>query len=157
MFLKYQARGANIGTAKNINKKTKIGKQSPEEHLKMAKKDNLQSIDTHALNRIRDLQSEDDPNIFEEIIHVYLTSAEDLVAQLADCDVENDHETVLNLTHSLKSSSANVGALSLYDISKELEIGCRKNTLDNAEDLISSIAAEFIRVKDALNKEICTI
>ena len=112
------------------------------------------SIDRSVLKSLRDLQMEGTPDILERIIPAYLNSSEPLIVQLREALATNDLEVLQNIAHSLKSSSANVGAIKLSQISKELERSCRNNTLENAPDLVSAIESEFIRVKDALNKEI---
>jgi len=47
-------------------------------------------------------------------------------------------------------------AIKLFEISKELEMDYRNDTLENAADLIPAIESECIRVKDALNRETTT-
>jgi HPt (histidine-containing phosphotransfer) domain-containing protein len=56
--------------------------------------------------------------------------------------------------HSLKSSSANVGAVVLSEICKSLEMACRNNTLDDSDPYIKAIECEFVKVKSALEEEI---
>ena len=52
--------------------------------------------------------------------------------------------------HTLKSSSANVGARTLSDAARELEHGARDGTLDKPEALVARIVTEFAQVKRAL-------
>ena len=61
-------------------------------------------------------------------------------------------EDVQLFAHTLKSSSANVGALHLSRISKKLECGCRDKSINNLDPYIKSIEAEFKKVKSALEK-----
>ena len=57
--------------------------------------------------------------------------------------------------HTLKSSSANIGAVHLSQLGRQLEIDCRNNVVDDLDRAIDSIEAEFVRVKTALEKERC--
>lgn len=110
-------------------------------------------IDQSVLNTLRELQIEGEPDIIEEITDAYLRSSELMVTNLPQAVIDNDFEVVQNSAHSLKSSSANVGALMLSEICKELEMNCKETKYDNAADLVPTIETEFVRVKDALNRE----
>ncbi|NOQ46005.1 MAG: response regulator [Desulfobulbaceae bacterium] len=128
--------------------------QSHGEHPKKEAEISSLPIDRSVLSALRNLQMEGKPDILVRIVNAYLSSSEPLIAELREALAVNDLEVLQNTAHSLKSSSANVGAVKLAEISKELEMGCRNNTLGNAADLVSAIKSEFIRVKDELNKEI---
>jgi HPt (histidine-containing phosphotransfer) domain-containing protein len=56
--------------------------------------------------------------------------------------------------HSLKSSSAYVGAMRLSDMSKELEMMGRANVMDGAKEKAERMKAEYVRVRTALDAEI---
>ncbi len=90
----------------------------------------------------------------EERTNAYLKSSATLVPQLQKALAAADITMVQNAAHSLKSSSANIGALRLSQISKELEMCCKNNTLDNVMKLVTAIETEFIGVKIALTREI---
>ena len=67
------------------------------------------------------------------------------------------YPTLLELqtfAHSLKSASANVGAVVLSEICKSLEMDCRNNTLDDSDPYIKAIECEFVKVKFVLEEEI---
>ena len=111
-------------------------------------------IDGSVLRTLRELQIEGQPDILARIIGAYLKSSEPLIAELQKALVADNIEELQNAAHSLKSSSANVGAMGLSEFNKELEMCCRNNTLEMAADLVAAIDAEFLCVKDALNREI---
>lgn len=56
--------------------------------------------------------------------------------------------------HSLKSSSANVGALNLSALFKELEVMGRARSLDHAGKFLDHAVTEYDRVKQALRQQI---
>ncbi len=111
-------------------------------------------IDQSVLNSLRDLQMPGKPDILKRVISAYLSSTAPLLVTLKEAYSAKDIEGTQNLAHTLKSSSANVGAIKLSELCKELEMACRNNTLENAALLISSIESEVTLVTDALNKEI---
>ena len=111
-------------------------------------------IDRSALNMLKELQVEGEPDILGKIVSAYLKSSEPLVASLSEAVENNDFKVVHDSAHSLKSASANVGATVLSEVCKELEINCNKNTYDTAMDLVFTIETEFKRARDVLNKEV---
>jgi len=112
------------------------------------------AIDPKAIQVIKDLQMEGEPSILSRVVKAYLTSTESNLSQLQDKLPNATIKDIQAFAHSLKSSSANVGAMHLSEISKALEIGCRDNTIDNAVHYIEEIESEFIKVKSVLEKEI---
>ena len=86
----------------------------------------------------------------DRIIALYLEDAPRLIAQLERAVVGNDPIALRVAAHTLKSSSANVGARTLSDAARELEHGARDGTLDKPEALVARIVTEFAQVKRAL-------
>ena len=111
-------------------------------------------IDRSALNMLKELQVEGEPDILEKIVSAYLNSSEPLVASLSEAVENKDFKVVHDSAHSLKSASANVGATVLSEVCKELEINCKNKTYDTAMDLVSTIETEFERARDVLNEEV---
>ena len=149
-----QADISNI-LARWSREKLSVGVTKPQEEVSIKGIEvGSSSVDKSALNAIRDLQMEGEPDILEKIIHVYLSSSESIITKLRGALVVNDLEALRNSAHSLKSSSANLGATKLSGICSKLELDCRKNMLENAPDQVSAIEAEFLQVEVVLNREI---
>lgn len=119
-----------------------------------AEETDFASVDRRMLLEIRDLQIEGEPSILDKIIQAYLEGSKVLISQLRESLTVKDIDVLQKNAHSLKSSSANVGATKLSKMSKELEELCKKNHHENTADLVSSIESEFIKVKDGLRKEL---
>jgi len=124
------------------------------EQLREEEEKDLPSVDQSVLRALRDLQREGKPDIQQRVIQAYFSSSPPLIAQLQEAVVVKNRETLQNAAHSLKSSSATVGALKLSEICRELEMSCRNKTLENATDRVAAIASEFREVKEILNKKI---
>jgi signal transduction histidine kinase/CheY-like chemotaxis protein/HPt (histidine-containing phosphotransfer) domain-containing protein len=116
--------------------------------------DNSIVIDSKAIQTIKDLQMEGEPSLLSNVVKAFLTDTESRISQVGDKLLNITTKEIMAFAHSLKSSSANVGAMHLSQISKELEIKCRNNTLDNAEHYMELIEFEFSKVKSALEMEI---
>ncbi|RZA20206.1 MAG: response regulator, partial [Lysobacteraceae bacterium] len=86
----------------------------------------------------------------DKIVALYLEDAPRLIAQLERAVVGNDPIALRVAAHTLKSSSANVGATSLSDAARDLEHGARDGTLAKPEILVARIVGEFAQVRTAL-------
>jgi HPt (histidine-containing phosphotransfer) domain-containing protein len=54
----------------------------------------------------------------------------------------------------MKSSSANLGALTLAEFCKELEMRGRENNIDGVQSIVSYMEMEYARVQTALEREV---
>jgi CheY-like chemotaxis protein/HPt (histidine-containing phosphotransfer) domain-containing protein len=115
-------------------------------------------IDFRALDNIRALQRDGDPDIVNKAISIYLRESPKYLQTLRDAIPAGNTEAMRRAAHSWKSNSASVGALALAEMCKELEAIGRSNSTDEAPQLLSRIEVEFDRVEALLAKklEICT-
>ena len=111
-------------------------------------------VDRSALEQIRLLQMDDEPDLVTEVIGSYLQDADVIVARLLETLSDNNREIMKRDAHTLKSSSANVGAMVLFQMSKELEAGCDTNSAEENQDIITNIQANYVRTKRELVKEL---
>ena len=78
-------------------------------------------LDEKALARIRAMQREGAPSVLLRVIDIFLEAAPKLLAQMRAAVAGNDPLQLCRAAHSLKSSSANLGATSLSALCRELE------------------------------------
>jgi HPt (histidine-containing phosphotransfer) domain-containing protein len=112
------------------------------------------AIDQSVLDVIRDMEDEDDPDMLAEIVGLYLGRAPELLQALQEAVATRDAEPLRIAAHTLKSSSANVGARALADLCRELEELGRSGSLDNAASKLSLVYDEYRRVDAALSVEL---
>ena len=114
----------------------------------------LSPIDTKALDQIRALQRPNAPNIVHKIINSYLKDAPQLLEVARQAIAQNDASTLYRTAHSLKSTSATLGALNLAALCKELEAIGRAQTTARADTLLVAIEREYTHVQEALKTEL---
>ena len=112
------------------------------------------AIDQSVLDVIRDMEDEDDPDMLAEIIGLYIDRAPELLQSLEEAIANTDAESLRVTAHTLKSSSANVGARVLADLCRELEEMGRCGSLDNAATRLAVLHNEYQRVNAALSDEV---
>ncbi|HJR72438.1 MAG TPA: ATP-binding protein [Luteimonas sp.] len=85
-----------------------------------------------------------------QIIAAFLDNTPRLIAQLKTAAEAQDLPMLRELAHSLKSSSANLGADALSEAAKRIELGAREKTLDRPAAAVAVVVAEYERVRPAL-------
>ena len=118
--------------------------------------DNTESstvIDYKAIQTIKDLQMEGQPSILSKLVKTYISSTQSNIAKLREVSGDDVLADLKFFAHTVKSSSASMGAMHLSEICRELELACINETLDDAEHYLGSIESEFLKVKSALEKE----
>lgn len=85
-----------------------------------------------------------------QIVTVFLEDAPVMVQQLQLAAQNGDEPRMQAVAHSLKSSSANVGALSLSAIAQRIEHEARSGSLQRPAVAVALLVAEFARARVAL-------
>src|SRR5262249_37813951 len=110
-------------------------------------------LDTKALENICVLQRPGAPDLLGKVIQHYLASAPQLLQILQEAIPRGDYLTVRETAHSLKSSSANLGALAVAALSRELEIMGQKQNLDMAIPVLVATEAAYQAARVELVRE----
>ncbi len=92
----------------------------------------------------------EDAELDTELITIFLEDTDSLLATLRHALANNDAVTIFQACHTLKSSSAQLGALYLSRLCQSLEMVGRSEVLTEAADMLDEIEAEFERVRVAL-------
>lgn len=112
-----------------------------------------QVLDTQALLRIRGMQQQGGPDILATVIQLYLDSSRELMEKIRAGVAARDAKAVGDAAHTLKSSSANLGAVRLPVLARQLESMRRESDLGMMRPLADELALEYARVVEALRGE----
>jgi PAS domain S-box-containing protein len=115
---------------------------------------NVPTIDPRAWESIRSLQRPGHPDMLCKVIDKYLTSSRQLIETMRLAVPQHDAAALHRMAHSLKSSSATLGALRLAALCKEAEAMGRTNTLEGMPPLWEQLEAEYGAVQEALTAEL---
>jgi len=90
---------------------------------------------------------------FTDLVRVYLEDTPKAIATLEQAATQGNIDGLIAPSHSLKSTSANLGATSLSELAKRVEHGARAGTLNanEAPILVAEIKRGFQRVTHELN------
>ncbi len=107
------------------------------------------AIDRETLDRLLDITG-GDVEFLDELVDTYLEDGRAQVAALQAAVAANAIEDLVRPAHTLKSSSANVGALQLADACRDLESAARAGDVDDPGARVAAIAAGFGEARDGL-------
>ncbi|WP_426342220.1 response regulator [Pseudoduganella sp. S-14] len=109
------------------------------------------AINPLALDAIRALSAEQGEALLQRVLATFLQDTPRQLAALHEAVAESDPNTIRKTAHSLKSSSANVGADTLARLFRDLEQLARTGQTDGAADLIAQLEREFQCVRHSLS------
>jgi HPt (histidine-containing phosphotransfer) domain-containing protein len=109
-----------------------------------------QSIDNQILDGIRDLQSMEDPEILATLIRMFLESLPKRLASIRSAVFDSDPTLLREEAHSLKSSSASLGAAKMADICEGLEELGKDKDLKSSRPLFEELENEMLKVVSEL-------
>jgi len=87
------------------------------------------ALDRSVLDSLKELQEDGDPDIIEEVGGLFLKHSPDKITAIKKATASGDAKGPQTASHSLKSSSAYVGAMRLSAMSKSLEDMARSGSL----------------------------
>ena len=100
-------------------------------------------VDLKVLQGIAALQRPNKPNLLERVIGLFESESPKCIAQILDGVMAGDAESVRIGAHTLKSSSANVGARTLSGRCRDIENAARLGDMDQASELSTELMADF--------------
>jgi HPt (histidine-containing phosphotransfer) domain-containing protein len=101
----------------------------------------LRELDPHGLNRL-----------LERVVRAFQGSLDRMVPQLVEAQARRDAAGVRHVVHTLKSSSASIGALRLSTLCAQLEAAVRGGSTDGLDAQIDALCAEVEAVRPALEQ-----
>ena len=107
------------------------------------------AIDRGTLDHLLDITG-GDVEFLDELVDTYLEDGQAQVAALQAAIAANAIEDLVRPAHTLKSSSANVGALQLADACRDLEAAARAGAVDDPAVRVQAIVAGFADARDGL-------
>jgi PAS domain S-box-containing protein len=111
-------------------------------------------LDRSVLVGLRELDEEGEPEILIELIELFSTGVPPQLAALREAVEAGDARSVGRIAHTLKGSSANMGARRMWSVSAQLEGMGGAGELGGAGERISCLEEEFGRVRLLFEEEL---
>ena len=109
-------------------------------------------LDAEALQRLRELDPTGTSGLVERVFRAFAGSLERLMPQLHAAQMAADWNAVRHVAHTLKSSSASVGAIKLSLLCAEIETMIRTDNLDGLAVRIEQMERETAAVLKAMQQ-----
>jgi len=103
------------------------------------------TLNFEILSTLKEVMEDD----FIELIPAFFESSDQILTEFKDALSNKDFEIMQRNVHSLKSSSANLGAMNLSSMAQDLEQQC-KNKIVVSLSQLEAIENEYTCVKQAL-------
>jgi HPt (histidine-containing phosphotransfer) domain-containing protein len=109
-------------------------------------------IDPQAIENLRALNPGDNDEFLREITGIFLEDTPERIAELDQSLAAGDAAKFTRAAHSIKGSSANLGAMALRAVAEKLEHQSRTSGLVNVGSLVADVKTEFARAQAELAK-----
>ena len=106
-------------------------------------------LDPSALENLREMVG-GDVEFMAELMDTFLEDAPRMLTDMRQALDSGDVPVMRRAAHSLKSNSAEFGAMALSELCRELEALSKDSLVEGMDDLVARIEAEYVQVKVAL-------
>jgi len=105
------------------------------------------AIDATTINSLKEIMGD----AFEIVVNTFIDDTGKLVTSLAELQQQNDIEVFTRNVHSIKSSSANLGALQLSSLAAELEAQGKSGDISGVTEKITEVNNLFSKACEELS------
>ncbi|OQX96643.1 hypothetical protein B6I21_00440 [candidate division KSB1 bacterium 4572_119] len=148
--LRKSSSNQNLNKIQSKNKKIAKAPESNKKEEKEKKQDS--PIDESVIEMLASMDEGDEKVFLKEMINVFLQETPPLIENMKKGFDKGDKELFTRSAHTLKSSSANLGALILSEMNKELEMLGKNGGMTKAPEKMKEVEKEFQKVKKALEE-----
>lgn len=111
-------------------------------------------LDEAVLNELRELSRELDQDVLGEVVTAYRKVAPELLVALDEAIGPRAFDALARAAHTLKGSSAQIGAVSVRDLAREIEADARAERGDRIALLVAQCRAAYVAVDSALARAV---
>jgi HPt (histidine-containing phosphotransfer) domain-containing protein len=113
----------------------------------------ISALDTEVLQAFRNTMGANASVLLAQLIDIYLEESPNLLKVMGGAVTQTDAAAMQQAAHTLKSSSAALGAITLSRLCQDLEIIGNSGTTAGAGEIMQQVESEYERVKAALQIE----
>ena len=108
-------------------------------------------LDADALERLRELDPQGKSRLLERVLRAFESSASRLARQFREARAADDMQGIRHVVHTLKSSSASIGALVLARLCAEIETSIRAEAFAALPERLDAMDRELAAVLQAVS------
>ena len=108
-------------------------------------------LDLDVIADLRELGGEEDPGLLLELVGMFLEDGPNYVREITTGFEAQDLERVKRASHTLKSSAANMGAMSLASLARSIESTAKSSDMALLRELSSALREVYQETAEALS------
>lgn len=108
-------------------------------------------LDMSVIAALRELGGDGDESLFHELLDLYVDDSTKQMQRLAESLASGDLKVAERIAHTLKSSSANLGATAMSKVCLQMELRGRSQTPTAMSELLSATREAHAQAVNALN------
>ncbi len=108
-------------------------------------------LDVDVIGEIVALQRPGQPDLLTKVVEIYLEEAAKLINKIKTGVAQRNHGQIRTAAHSLKSSSAHIGALTIAAFARDLETLGKNKSVVGADELVQSLDSHLSSVRPELH------
>jgi CheY-like chemotaxis protein len=143
----------NRWTPKTPQAESAASAPAPAAQAARAAANSTQVIDRQVLDQLGKVRTNGKPELLTRVIKLYLVESPKLIQKLKQAAKAANAPEMASQAHSLKSSSANVGAKVLSRYCEDLEQSARRADTEEARRILAKVESEHGSVQAALKAE----
>jgi CheY-like chemotaxis protein len=137
--------------------RTWASERAKEKHCTPLPKDHPAGLPILNHQRLADLAGlSDTADWLENLLHRFLSDSQTRLTALRAAIEKGEEQVVADLAHAMKGSSANMGAVALAEVCKELETLGRSASLDGAMQILQQLEQLYAQTAAALETAVIT-
>jgi HPt (histidine-containing phosphotransfer) domain-containing protein len=105
------------------------------------------ALDPIVIGNLRELTPPGEPDVLAEVLQLFLHEVPKKIQGLQAAHAAGDAPQVARLAHSLKGSSGNIGANSLYEVCRKIDDVAKAGDLPRVAPLLAALTEEYHRVE----------
>jgi HPt (histidine-containing phosphotransfer) domain-containing protein len=109
-------------------------------------------LNMNTIASLRELQGDDDPEFLKDLIETFFEETNEQLVNLEQAVAQQNAVGLQRIAHALKSSSANVGAVLVSKLCKDMEEMGRNGQVEGAAQKLEAIKHEYHRAQTALQE-----
>lgn len=143
-----------VSSLENTSHEKKIVQDKGKKPVQVQQDDNsiLPLLDQEKLNQLCYWQGKHNSELLKKIVSLFLQQLPKLLNGMLEAVQQEDVVVISDIAHTLKSSSATVGAVSLSSLCKQIELHCDSGKIDI--DLIDQVRCLRSELELALQQEL---
>jgi len=108
-------------------------------------------LDMSVIAALRELSGDGDESLFRELLELYVDDSTKQMKRLEESLASGDIKLAERIAHTLKSSSANLGATAMSRMCLQLELYGRKQSVSDMNQLLPATREAHTRAVQALS------